>query len=372
MPVAAAPLRVLIVDDSASVRMALGEIIASDPRMEVLGTASDPYIAADRLRREVPDVILLDVEMPRMDGLTFLRKLMAQRPIPVVICSTLAEAGSDVALKALEAGAVDVVAKPRLDVSRQLQDMRMQICDVLWSAAHARIRGRRPAVPSAMAVEPKLSADVLIPPLSDAREAALREALPRTAPVICVGASTGGTEALREMLGALPASAPGVVVVQHMPEGFTRSFAQRLDGLCAMSVKEAADGDEVLAGCVLIAPGNRHMALRRTGSAYRVALLDGPPVSRHRPSVNVLFRSAAQVAGPNAVGVIMTGMGDDGAQGLLEMRRMGSTTIAQDEATSVVFGMPREAIAAGAAGSVLPLDRIAGAAMAAAVGARGK
>ncbi|MBR0833479.1 chemotaxis response regulator protein-glutamate methylesterase [Bradyrhizobium manausense] len=345
-------IRVLVVDDSASVRRALCDIIASDADLEVMATASDPYIAAERIRQEIPDVILLDIEMPRMDGLTFMRKIMAQRPIPVVICSSLTEEGSETTIKALEAGAVDVVSKPRVNTAEFLQESRMRICDVLRAAAHSR-RSPRGRVVAPVRVEARHTADVILPAVSPGRTT------PPTDPIVCIGASTGGTEALRDVLVALPAATPGIVIVQHMPEKFTAAFARRLDSLCAMSIKEAAEGDAVLPGRVLIAPGNHHMLLERAGRQYRVTIKDGPPVSRHRPSVDVLFRSAAQAAGPNAVGVILTGMGDDGARGLLEMKAAGARTIAQNEESCIVFGMPKEAIQRGAADKILPLDRIA-------------
>lgn len=351
-------IRVLIVDDSASVRTTLSEIIASDPDLEVMATAADPYVAVERIRQEVPDVIFLDVEMPRMDGLTFLRKLMSQRPIPVVICSSLAEAGSDTLMQLLEAGAVDVVTKPRVDTSQFLLESSMRICDAAKAAAHAKLKGIRKPAPQ-LKVEAKLTADAVIPALSAARTAALKLNIPVTEPIIAIGASTGGTEALREVLEALPASTPGIVIVQHMPEKFTNAFARRLDTICQMEIKEAESGDQVMQGRVLIAPGNQHMALRRTGSRYTVEIIDGPHVSRHRPSVDVLFRSVAQAAGRNAMGAILTGMGDDGARSLLEMREAGAYTVAQDEDSCIVFGMPKEAIERGAAIKVLPLNRIA-------------
>jgi two-component system chemotaxis response regulator CheB len=353
-----AKIRVLIVDDSAAVRTTLSEIIAADPDLEVMATASDPYVAVERIRHEVPDVIFLDVEMPRMDGLTFLRKLMSQRPIPVVICSSLAEAGSDTLMQLLEAGAVDVVAKPRVDTSQFLIESSMRICDAARAAAHAKLKGISKPAPQ-LRVEAKLTADAVLPPLSAARAASLRASMPVTEPIIAIGASTGGTEALRELLEALPPPTPGIVIVQHMPEKFTNAFARRLDTLCPIHIKEAAHGDQVVPGRVLIAPGNQHMALRRTGSRYTVEILEGPHVSRHRPSVDVLFRSVAQAAGRNAMGIILTGMGDDGARSLLEMRQAGAYTVAQDEDSSVVFGMPKEAIERGAAMKVLPLGRIA-------------
>lgn len=346
-------IRVLIVDDSAAVRSTLSDIIAGEADIEVMATASDAYVAAERIRREIPDVILLDIEMPRMDGLTFMRKIMAQRPIPVVICSSLTEASSDVTIKALEAGAVDVVSKPRVNTAQFLQESRMRICDVLRAAAHARMRSKAWAIPP-IHVETKHTADVILPPARIGRAA-----MQVTERIICIGASTGGTEALRDILVTLPASSPGIVIVQHMPEKFTAAFAKRLDGLCAVSVKEGASGDVALPGTVLIAPGNHHMLLERAGRQYRVAIKDGPPVSRHRPSVDVLFRSAAQAAGQNAVGILLTGMGDDGARGLLEMKMAGARTIAQNEESCVVFGMPKEAIERGAADKILALDRIA-------------
>jgi two-component system chemotaxis response regulator CheB len=353
-------IRVLIVDDSASVRMTLSEIIGGDPDLEVMATAADPYVAVERIRQEVPDVMFLDIELPRMDGLTFLRKIMGQRPIPTVICSSLAEAGSDTLMQALEAGAVDVVAKPRVDTTQFLQESRMRICDAAKAAAHAKFRGvatRTPAQP--VAVEAKLTADAIIPPHSEARAASVRAKQPVTDPIICIGASTGGTEALREVLEGLPATTPGILIVQHMPEKFTNAFARRLNTLCAMEVKEAEDGDLVQQGRVLIAPGNQHMLLNRAGTRYTVSIVDGPHVSRHRPSVDVLFRSASQTAGRNAMGVILTGMGDDGARGLLEMRQAGSFTLAQDEESCIVFGMPKEAIQRGAAVKTVPLGRVA-------------
>ncbi|MBO0902852.1 protein-glutamate methylesterase/protein-glutamine glutaminase [Jiella sonneratiae] len=357
-PAAAEKIRVLIVDDSASVRATLSAVLADDPQIEVMGTAADPYLAAEKIRREIPDVLFLDIEMPRMDGLTFLKKIMAQRPIPVVICSSLASEKSDVMMEALAAGAVDVITKPRVDTKQFLTDSRMLICDVAKAAAHARVKAgaRREVRP---VIEAKHFADVVIPPVSEARAASLKRSIPKTEPLVCIGASTGGTEALATVLSALPAASPPILIVQHMPEGFTAAFARRLDGFCAVTVKEAEDGDLVLPGRVLIAPGNHHMLMRRTASRYTVAIQEGPYVCRHRPSVDVLFRSAAQNAGANAMGVLLTGMGDDGARGLAEMKAMGSPTVAQDEATSIVFGMPREAIELGAAGKVLPLGKVA-------------
>ncbi len=343
------PIRVLIVDDSALVRQTLSDILGSDPEIEVVGTAQDPYIAAQRLRSVVPDVITLDIEMPRMDGLTFLKKLMGQHPIPVVICSSLAAEGAETTLRAFEYGAVEVIQKPRLGTRQFLEESRIRICDAVKAAARARVKRYTPG----LEVAPKLTADAVLPPV---RTRAMAET---TEKVVVIGASTGGTEALREVLQALPADAPGIVVVQHMPEHFTAAFARRLDGLCRVHVKEAADGDPVLRGQVLIAPGNRHTLLKRSGARYHVEVKDGPLVCRHRPSVDVLFRSAARYAGPNAVAVIMTGMGDDGAKGMAELKQVGAATIGQDEATCVVFGMPKEAIELGAVDRVVPLGRIA-------------
>ena len=351
-------IKVLIVDDSASVRTALSDILNSDPAFEVMAPAADPYIAAERIRKQVPDVIFLDIELPRMDGLTFLRKLLAQKPIPVVICSSLTETGSDALMQALEAGAVDVVTKPRVDTAHFLQESRMRICDAAKAAAQVQLTGRRRAPPP-IKVETKLTADVVIAPVTPQRLAALTARTPRTEPVICIGASTGGTEALREVLVGLPANTPGIVIVQHMPEKFTEAFARRLDSLCAITVSEARNGDVVETGKALIAPGNLHMVLRRNANRYSVDILEGPHVARHRPSVDVLFRSAAQNAASNAYGFLLTGMGDDGAQGLLEMRQAGAMTYAQDQASSVVFGMPGAAVDKGAAVKVIPLDRVA-------------
>jgi two-component system chemotaxis response regulator CheB len=319
--------------------------------------AADPLIAMDKMKRVRPDVILLDLEMPRMDGLRFLRKIMAEDPIPVVVCSGLTGPGTEAGLRALEEGAVEVVTKPKLGVKGFLEESASVLVDVVRAAAHARLHRSSPR-----STTPPPGRDASTP-------AAERPALQQpTGKVVAIGASTGGPEALRELLEALPADAPGVVIVQHMPEAFTRAFADRLARTCRVEVKEAADGDRVLEGRALIAPGNRHLRLRRSGARYTVEVADGPLVCRHRPSVDVLFRSVAQAAGPNAVGVILTGMGNDGAQGLLEMRRSGAATIAQDEATCVVFGMPKEAIAAGAADEVLPLPRIADAMLARAAG----
>lgn len=339
---------VLIVDDSAVVRQTLQQILESDPQIEVMATASDPFVAAEKIRSKTPDVITLDVEMPRMDGITFLEKIMSQHPIPVVMCSSLTEKGAATTLRALDCGAVEIIQKPRLGTRQFLEESRALICDAVKAASLVRPK-RKPH----LQVQPKLSADAII-----AKPAASRAMLRTSEKVVAVGASTGGTEALKLFLETMPPDAPGIVIVQHMPEKFTRSFAQRLDQICQISVKEAEDNDTVLAGRALIAPGNRHLLLKRSGARYYVDIKDGPLVSRHRPSVDVLFRSTARYAGPNAVGVIMTGMGDDGAQGLLEMKNAGACTIAQDEASCVVFGMPAEAIKRGAAAKVISLERI--------------
>ncbi len=350
-------VRVLIIDDSASVRQTLTAVLQQDPDIEVMGAASDPFMAARKIAEDIPDVITLDVEMPRMDGITFLRKLMAQHPIPVVMCSSLTETGSETLLQALEAGAVDIILKPKIGAADHLAESGMRIREVVKSAAQARVSGvRRSSARSAGETSnpnARFTADAMLPPPTG------RAMAKTTEMVVCVGASTGGTEALREMLEALPANAPGIVIVQHMPEKFTAAFAKRLNSLCEVEVKEAVDGDPVLRGHVLIAPGDQHMLLERQGARYYVSVKTGPLVSRHRPSVDVLFRSAARAAAGNAMGVIMTGMGDDGARGLEEMKQAGAFTVAQDEATSIVFGMPKEAIARGGVDRVVPLDQIA-------------
>src|SRR5271165_6141411 len=327
----------------------MSELLSDDPDIEVIATASDPFVAADRISEQVPDVITLDIEMPRMDGLTFLQKIMSQHPIPVVICSSLAEEGAQSTLKALEYGAVDIIAKPRLGSKQFLEESRIILCQAVKAAAAAQLRPLR----RSHTVEPKLTADAILSPATHAMAET-------TEKVVVIGASTGGTEALKTLLEALPADAPGIVIVQHMPELFTRAFANRLDSLCSITVKEAETNDTVIRGRALIAPGNHHLLLKRSGARYYVEIKDGPLVCRHRPSVDVLFRSAARYAGQNAVGVIMTGMGDDGARGMLEMLQAGAFTIAQDEATCVVFGMPAEAIKLNAVDRVLPLTSIAG------------
>lgn len=343
----------LIVDDSAVVRQTLSQIISSDPHLEVMGTAADPYFAAKKIANEVPDVITLDVEMPRMDGLTFLKKIMTQHPIPVVIISSLTEKGTETGMKALEFGAVDIITKPQVNTKIFFEESSIRICDAVKAAAHARISRKKYTLDNPPVVEPKYSADAVLPPIVS------NQSMIRTTEyVIVVGASTGGTEALTTFLKAMPLDSPGIVIVQHMPEKFTTSFAARLNELCSITVKEAENGDSVIRGRALIAPGNYHLLLKRSGARYYVEVKEGPLVNRHRPSVDVLFRSTARYAGANAVGVIMTGMGDDGAKGMLEMKQAGAKTVAQDEKSCVVFGMPKEAIKLGAVDKVLPLDSI--------------
>jgi two-component system, chemotaxis family, protein-glutamate methylesterase/glutaminase len=337
-------IRVLVIDDSAMMRQLLVEILQQDPDISVVGFAPDPYAAWEKIKHLQPDVLTLDVEMPRMDGLTFLEKLMQAHPMPVVMVSSLAEKGCQTTLRALELGAIDFVTKPKVDVASGVIEQAGEIVEKVKIAARARLRTRpRPASaasPARVAARPATT-------------------LQTTHKVVCIGASTGGTEALYAVLTALPADSPGIVIVQHMPAGFTRSFAQRLDNGCQIRVKEAQDGDRILQGHALLAPGGLHMAVKRAGANYLVRVGEGRPVNRHCPSVDVLFRSAAVHLGSNAIGVILTGMGNDGAAGLLEMRRAGARTLAEDESTCVVFGMPKEAIACGAAEQVLPLDAVA-------------
>lgn len=353
--------RVLIVDDSALMRKLLSELLGAARDIEVVGTAQDPFVARERIKKLEPDVLTLDVEMPRMDGLTFLSNLMRLRPMPVVMVSSLTEQGADVTLRALELGAVDFVAKPKIDLAHGFQAHAEELLEKVRVAARARVRARpRRSPPSAGAtppeaggVAPKLSADAVLP----------RAAPPRhfrtTDQLIAIGASTGGTEAIFDVLRDMPPSAPAVVIAQHIPETFSASFARRLDRDTALSVAEARDGQVLLPGHVYVAPGSHHLLVRRNGARFEARLSSKPPVNRHRPSVDVLFRSVAEAAGPNALGAILTGMGDDGARGLQEMQAAGAYTLAQDEATSVVWGMPGEAVALGAARDVVPLPRVA-------------
>ncbi len=348
------PIKVLIVDDSALMRKLLSELIGAQPDMTVVGTASDPIIARERIKALNPDVLTLDVEMPRMDGLCFLEKLMRLRPMPVVMVSSLTDRSSEITLRALELGAVDYVAKPNLDILHGMDESGQEIVKKIRIAASARIKNlaRRASTPATFAIEKKLTADAVLPQMSGH--------IATTEKVVVLGASTGGTEAIKEVLTAMPADSPGMLITQHMPAAFTNAFAIRLDGACRMSVKEACDGERVLPGHAYVAPGGRHLLLARSGANYITRIADGPPVCRHRPSVDVLFRSAANCAGKNVIGVILTGMGDDGAQGMLEMREAGAFTLAQDEDSCVVYGMPKEAVARGGVAEVLPLAAIAG------------
>jgi two-component system, chemotaxis family, protein-glutamate methylesterase/glutaminase len=334
-------IKVLIVDDSALVRQAYKVLLETDPEIKVIGTASDPYIAVHKIQKEKPDVITLDIEMPRMDGLTFLKKIMSQAPMPVIVISNRTQHGADSALLALEAGAVDVLSKPDLGTDAEIEDSRITLIDKVRSAYFSKKRESRVGVPLAAKTPGARMAGSITP-----------------GTVIAIGASTGGTEALKTFLTDLPETMPPIVVVQHMPAGFTKSFAQRLDDVCSLKVKEAVDKEVLMNGTVYIAPGGRHMSLRSSNGSALISVFDGELVNRHRPSVNVLFDSVAEVKGKNAIGIIMTGMGDDGASGLKAMRERGAYTIAQDEATSVVFGMPQKAILAGAVSDVLPLPMI--------------
>jgi two-component system chemotaxis response regulator CheB len=306
-----------------------------------------------RMQTQWPDVILLDVEMPRMDGITFLKKIMSERPTPVIICSTLTEAGAPTTLEALAAGAVTIITKPRVGLQQFLRESAQELTEAIRVAARANVKRLRPQTGRAIPVPVKNSADVILAP---ARERAMTQTTER---IVVIGTSTGGTQALQEVLVELPAVSPGIAIVQHMPSHFTAAFAARLNSMCKIEVREAKHNDRVVPGCALIAPGGRHMLLMRSGAQYHVEIKDGPPVSRHRPSVDVLFRSAAKCAGPNALGIIMTGMGDDGARGLKEMREAGARTVAQDEASCVVFGMPKEAIRLEAAERIVPLGELA-------------
>lgn len=345
-------IKVIVVDDSALVRQVTTEALRTAPDIDVIAVASDPLFALDKMRQTWPDVIVLDVEMPRMDGITFLKRIMAEHPTPTVICSSLTEEGCQTTLDALSAGAVEIIAKPKIGVRDFLQESAQELIRAVRAAARANLRrvmGAAMPPPS-----PKLTVDAVL-----AARTASRTAMHATTDrVVAIGTSTGGTQALDSILSRLPAACHGIVIVQHMPEKFTAMFAQRLNQICAIEVLEAQNGDRVIPGRALIAPGGRHMTLKRNGAQYQVEIMDGPPVNRHRPSVDVLFRSVAQVAGRNALGIIMTGMGDDGARGLKEMHDAGAATVAEDESTCVVFGMPKEAIRLGAVGKVLPLGAI--------------
>lgn len=348
-------IQVLLVDDSALMRQTLGEVLQSSPGIALMAAVADPILAMQRMQRQWPDVIVLDVEMPRMDGLTFLRKIMQERPTPVIICSTLTAKGTATTLDAMAAGAFSIIAKPQLGLRNFLLTHGKEMVAAIRAAAQANARRLLPS-PVPLPVRPKLTADAV---LALQPASASRSLSQTTEHIVAIGTSTGGTQALEHILTRLPSTCPGIVIVQHMPEAFTAAFAQRLHRLCAITVKEAQAGDRALPGQALIAPGGRHMLLRRSGAQYTVDVVDGPLVSRHRPSVNVLFRSVAQTAGRNSMGLLLTGMGDDGAAGLLEMRQAGAHTVAQDEASSVVFGMPKEAIDRGAAVEVVALSEMA-------------
>lgn len=348
-----AKIKVMIVDDSAVVRQVLSGLLNANPRIEVIYAVADPLLAIERMKIQWPDVIVLDVEMPRMDGITFLKKIMAEHPTPVVICSTLTEKGAQTSMEALSSGAVSIITKPKLDLKQFLKDSADDLVTAVLDAAGAnvqRLAQRRAATP--LVATAKNTADVILPP-SDTKAM-----IQTTERVVAIGTSTGGTQALEEVLTALPRVTPGIIIVQHMPEKFTEAFAMRLDSLCQINVKEAKNNDRVVQGRALIAPGGKHMLLRRTGAQYFVEVVDGPLVNRHRPSVDVLFRSVAKAAGANALGVILTGMGDDGAAGLLEMLKAGARTIAQDEQSCVVYGMPKEAVKRGAVEKTVPLNAV--------------
>ena len=342
-------INVMLVDDSAVVRQTLSEVLNSDPDINVIEVCSDPFFAAKKLRKVTPDVIVLDVEMPRMDGITFLQKIMSQNPLPVIICSTLVGTGSDTTLKALEYGAVEIIQKPTIGTKKFLEEAKVLLTDAVKAAANVNLSRLTTRTNQ---ITPKLCADAV---LSGVNGNAMTKT---TEQIIVIGASTGGTEALRSVLEAMPLNCPGIVIVQHMPPGYTASFANRLNDCCQINVKEAVNGDSVICGHALIAPGNKHILLKRSGARYYVEVKDGPLVARHRPSVDVLFRSTARYAGSNATAAILTGMGDDGAAGMKEIHDAGSKTIAQDEKTSVVYGMPAAAVKQGGVDHILPLEEI--------------
>jgi len=344
-------IKVMIVDDSAVVRQVVAQALSSDPDIDVITTASDPLFAIEKMRSMWPDVLIIDIEMPRMDGITFLKKIMAERPTPVVVCSSLTGQGAQATFEALSAGAVSVITKPKIGLKSFLEDSSNDILQAVRSAAKANVRALRARAVNGAPL-PKLTADAM---LSASKNLALSHT---TDQVVAIGTSTGGTQALEAILTRLPATSLGIVIVQHMPEKFTAMFSERLNTLCEIEVREARNGDRVIPGRALIAPGGKHMMLKRSGAQYVVEVADGPLVNRHKPSVDVLFRSVAKFAGANALGIIMTGMGDDGARGLKEMHDAGAKTIAQDEASCVVFGMPKEAIKLGGADLILPLEQI--------------
>ena len=348
-------IKVLVVDDSAVVREVVKQVLESDPAIQVIATAMDPLFAMEKMKTQWPDVIVLDIEMPRMDGLTFLHKIMAEHPTPVVICSTLTEKGAQATMQALAAGATSIITKPKMGVKRFLQeDASNDLVEAVKAASRANVRRLVDTTVRNSQVSPKLNADAILAPPSAARLAQTSEQ------IVAIGTSTGGTQALEVVLTALPRICAGIVIVQHMPEMFTEAFAQRLNSLCQIEVLEAKNNDRVIPGRALIAPGGKHMLLKRSGAQYLVEVIDGPLVNRHRPSVDVMFRSVAKFAGKNALGVIMTGMGDDGARGLKEMRDAGAYTLGENEDTCVVYGMPKEAMKLGAVCEELPLQQIAG------------
>ena len=349
---AANRIKVMIVDDSAVVRQVMTGVLESDPGIQLIGAAADPIFAYERMKAQWPDVILLDVEMPRMDGITFLKKLMQERPTPVVICSTLTESGAATTVEALSAGAVSIITKPKIGLKQFMSESAQEVITAIRNAARVNVK-RLAARSTAAPVAAKHTADVMLK--APARTQAMTQT---TEHIVAIGTSTGGTQALQTVLSALPAVTPGIVIVQHMPPQFSAAFAARLNSVCQIEVREGKDNDRVVPGTALIAPGGKHMMLRRSGAQYFVEIKEGPPVNRHCPSVDVLFRSVAKCAGRNALGVIMTGMGDDGARGLREMRDAGAHTLAQDEATCVVFGMPKEAIRLEAAVRIVPLETI--------------
>lgn len=342
----------MIVDDSALVRQTLSHILNHDPEIEVIATAADPIFAAQKISKARPDVITLDLEMPRMNGLTFLKKLMASFPVPVVVISSLTTNAAELTFKALEYGAIEVIAKPRLATREFFEESKIIICDAVKAAAQINVSRPKPVYTE---ISPKLTADSILslsPNPSQIKDT--------TDKIIALGASTGGTSAIQTFLESMPPDCPGIVIVQHMPEVFTRSFAERLNSICRIQVKEGTHGESITVGKAIIAPGNKHIMVKKSGARYMVEINEGPLVNRHRPSVDVLFRSTAKYAGQNAMGIILTGMGDDGARGLLEMRQAGSYTIAQDEASCIVYGMPKAAVNLNAACTVLPLDKISG------------
>ena len=338
-----AKIRVLIIDDSALMRQVLASLLSKDPGIEVIGSAPDPFIAREKIKALNPDVITLDVEMPKMDGLTFLEKLMRGHPMPVVMVSSLTEAGCETTLRALELGAVDFITKPKIDLREGMEEVAQDLIAKVKAAAQAKVRGKGVAAPRTPYPVPLTSSTAMIK---------------TTDTIIAIGSSTGGTEAVKDVLMALPPNTPPILITQHMPERFTKTWADRMNALCRLTVKEAEDGDSVLPGHALVAPGGYHMALVRSGARYSVRINQDPPVNRHRPSVDVLFDSVAQYAGANTIGVILTGMGGDGAKGMLAMKQAGAYTIAQDEASCVVFGMPKEAIKLGGVDKVLPLSEV--------------